>query len=354
MRIIYVMKPALIFTLFLSIILTACGPSKAQIQSTIGAAIVQTQKASVPTQTAQAAATQQAAQAMQATIDVAVAQTLVAQVTPTPQVQNSYVGKIAFSGSGSKNEEDIWVVNADGSDLQDITNSTDVYEYEPRWSWDGRQIVFTNLFTGNLFIINADGSGRKQITFSQENKDPSWSPDGEKIVYVVNGEPAQVIQVLDLESQIITKIYTTTGYLYNPAYSPDGQKIVFSEGFNLFIMDATGGHIIQITHDAKAYTNPVWSPDGKRIIFNGQPGPGSFVDLFVINADGSGLTNITNSQGYNQCPSWSPDGRKIAFASDRDGNKNTLRLFIANADGSDAKMVVDMYANDTDWQPGLP
>jgi TolB protein len=74
---------------------------------------------------------------------------------------------------------------------------------------------------------------------------------------------------------------------------------------------------VRLTTIPGSYGMPRWSPDGTRIAFsavvNGRP------DLFIMNADGSGLSNITHHPSGDAAPSWSPDGLRLAFSSDRDG-----------------------------------
>ena len=75
--------------------------------------------------------------------------------------------------------------------------------------------------------------------------------------------------------------------------------------------------------------SPAWSPDGSRIAFE------SFRDrnheIYVMNADGSDVIQLTDNRGFDRSPAWSPDGSRIAFDSDRDGNDE---IYVMNADGS--------------------
>ena len=75
--------------------------------------------------------------------------------------------------------------------------------------------------------------------------------------------------------------------------------------------------------------SPEWAPDGKQIAFtSGQAGA---IEIFVMNADGTGVTQLTDNDDWDGSPVWSPDGNKIAFSSDRDGDDD---IFVMNADGS--------------------
>ena len=100
--------------------------------------------------------------------------------------------KIAFSSRhGPETREDIWIVNADGTDPQQVT-SIFGQDRDPTWSPDGSKIAFSTNWDGNseIYVVNADGSGLHNITNNVENQDttPAWSPDGTKIAYVATDD----------------------------------------------------------------------------------------------------------------------------------------------------------------------
>ncbi|TMG01061.1 MAG: hypothetical protein E6I06_16085, partial [Chloroflexi bacterium] len=80
---------------------------------------------------------------------------------------------------------------------------------------------------------------------------------------------------------------------------------------------------------------PVWSPDGSKIAFSAYDG--SNTGIYVMNADGSGLRNLTNKSAFTAVPQWSPDGRQIAFVGDG--------LYVMNADGSGIARVTNSASN---------
>ena len=85
----------------------------------------------------------------------------------------------------------------------------------------------------------------------------------------------------------------------------------------------------QITGLENSY--PAWSPDGTRIAFEStRDGPDA--DVFVMQADGTGVVQLTRNDAYDGTPAWSPDGRYLFFASERDGNEEVYRMLI---DGSE-------------------
>ncbi|NMC45788.1 MAG: hypothetical protein GYA52_03065, partial [Chloroflexi bacterium] len=78
---------------------------------------------------------------------------------------------------------------------------------------------------------------------------------------------------------------------------------------------------------------PAWSPDGTKIAFNGLVPHSGNTDVYVMNADGSEVRQLTAAPGFDENPAWSPDGSQIVFQTNRDGN---FEIYIMNEDGGDA------------------
>ena len=106
----------------------------------------------------------------------------------------------------------------------------------------------------------------------------------------------------------------------DPTFSPDGKRLIYVseiEGKDqLFVMDADGKHPRQITREPYDHEDPAWSPDGKKVAFV------SLKDdlevIYLMNPDGSGLEAVTRPEARVIHPAWSPDGAKIAYCTDDD------------------------------------
>src|SRR5918993_472736 len=118
-----------------------------------------------------------------------------------------------------------------------------------------------------ICIMNADGSGRRQLTNSPTTAFyPSLSPDGQTVYFSSNQSGTFEIYSIDINGNGLQRLTNGIGTLYAPELSPDGQRIIFtSNGNGLWVMNADGSdpHAITFRDDI----DPTWSPDGSMIVF---------------------------------------------------------------------------------------
>ena len=125
----------------------------------------------------------------------------------------------------------------------------------------------------------------------------------------------------------------------SPSWSPDGQHIVFDSNrrgkADIYVMGADGSNPRRLTEHPDWAAYPSWSPDGQHIAFMSEH-DGSDVgsDIYVIGADGSNRRNLTNDSEWHYSPSWSPDGRHIAFVTVA-GRYGESNIYVMDLDGSD-------------------
>jgi Tol biopolymer transport system component len=182
----------------------------------------------------------------------------------------------------------IYKFRADGSHAKQISQiSPCTGDFEPRWSPDGRRIVFQyfDLSGSSLWMVDANGSHRHQITTDiVDIGQPDWSPDGKRIVF------------------------------QSPEETPDDQNPQ-----QVYTIHPNGTHIVQITHYAPVSgllvkTNGArWSPDGRKIVFahlddKTTIGPDGLhhADLFVMNSDGRHVVQINRTPEKDNTPAWGP------------------------------------------------
>ena len=213
----------------------------------------------------------------------------------------------------------------------------------------------------NLWKINMDGSNRVQLTFDEANlpsardqnllvnNAPGWSQDGKKIIYCLQGD----IWAMDPDGFNPETLLSGHKALC-PVYSPDGKSIIFiSMGddpvFNLWSMNLTDKTLKKLTN----YTDwnvgcPSFSADGRKIIFNLYRE--NQTQIYTVSADGTGPLNLTTNN-RSLCPRFAQQDRKFLFCSYSTGDDVGLTLYLANANGTDAKPLPPVGASSPSWAP---
>jgi Tol biopolymer transport system component len=211
-------------------------------------------------------------------------------------------------------EYDIFTRDLVTGEVRSLTN-TPGYDAEATISPDGRTIIFTSMRSGDLdlWAMDADGSNPRQLTSSLGYEGGAFfSHDGQRIVYRAH-HPQTDEERADYEGLL-------------------AEGLVRGASLELFIMDADGGNVRQITDNGAANFAPYFHPDGTRVVFSsniGDPSGRSFA-IYLVNVDGTGLERVTGGTGFNSFPMFSPDGRHIAFSSDRGAaGPGEINVFLA-------------------------
>lgn len=263
-------------------------------------------------------------------------------VRPATQI-SADAGLIAFSAN-----DQIYTMKADGSAVTLLTdNAPNVMYRYPTFSPDGGSIAFTR-YDGNdhaLYIMDVDGRNWRRLTATSSGVgEPAWSPDGSKIAYLrgydtTYGGLANVsgcgpnIYVIDIFSRKGRSLTQGAGGV-DPTWSPDGTRIAFSSSrsgnYEIYVMNADGSDVKQLTYTPWAEAEPAWSPDGKLIAYTsnltsvslvcgfmstgrpGDPPSDERTSIYVMTPDGTQRTELSTTAGGIE-PAWSPDSTKIAF-----------------------------------------
>jgi TolB protein len=186
--------------------------------------------------------------------------------------RSSLKGTIAFL-SGSQVPNGIYLMRPDGSGLRRLESNQEKGA-TPAWSPDGQRIAFADRRGGEhlaIYVVNADGSGLQQVTHptSTDDESPSWSPDGRRIVFEVNLDGELGISVVNLDGSGRRRL-TADGE--SPAWSPAGRRIAFVRqyghgncgvGFDqIWLVNANGRGLRVLTHNCVDHDDPDWSPRG--------------------------------------------------------------------------------------------
>jgi Tol biopolymer transport system component len=248
-----------------------------------------------------------------------------AAIGPVPHASATYPGepgRIVFEASISGTAQLYSMRGRDGLSLRQLTHFRHPLEIElPAVSPDGGLIVFDGGRVGaeNIYLMNADGTDRRRITDDPGSEhSASFSPDGTRIVF--GNDVGIATMALDGSD----RQQLTTDFDFNPQYTPDGSRIVFESQRGglisaIWSMSPDGSDPQRLTPGWLRAGGPDVSPDGQHVVFfrnQNIPLPNS---LYVMGIDGSNITRLTYPvNGHHDVwPSYSPDGDEVVFSSDR-------------------------------------
>jgi Tol biopolymer transport system component len=287
--------------------------------------------------------------------------------TPAPTPVGGGSGEIAYV-SNITGIPQIWLMNADGTAHQQITNIDDG-ACQPAWSPDGTRLVYISPCASNqetypgasLFLINADGNGWVQLpTQPGGDFDPVWSPDGKSIIFTSlrDFNRAQIYQ-LNLEDNSVRSLSNNTVRDAQPFWSPDGSQIAFISTrrgpYQIWTMDKDGGNATLFSRSGSLKnSHPVWSPDGSVILFTQSEVLGGIPRLIAARLEEGEFreTRITQELTPMREATYSPDGFWVAFESWPDGTNHDIYIMTSNNGLGLQKLTEDPSLEfDPVWRP---
>jgi Tol biopolymer transport system component len=220
---------------------------------------------------------------------------------------------------------EIFSANQDGTDIRRLTNSPG-YDAEGSYSPDGKQIVFCSM----RGAFPADK--RSPEDRARYEKDPAYYGD----IYLMNADGSNVRQLT-----------TAPGYDGGPFFSPDGQRIIwrhFAENgmvADVFTMKLDGSDKQRVTDFQTMSWAPYFHPSGKYIIFTSNKLGFENFELFLVDAAGTKQpVRVTYTDGFDGLPVFSPDGTRLCWTTNRTADK-TSQLFLAKWNHEGALAALD-------------
>jgi Tol biopolymer transport system component len=253
---------------------------------------------------------------------------------------------------------------------------------EETWAWgvkrsnetlEGKVVIATEVRKGDEFVPSIyiweikENKYYKLISFpppdSTSNNNinyPRWSPDGRKIVFVYTGsfykphkDRENSIFIVNADGTELKKIYTTVGrHISSPSFSPDGKEIIFIRDNEICNINIHSGEFKQLTNNYKTKnkegnilyfykTYLCLSPDGERIAFGG-----TLIDvtkdkrlengIYIINKDNLKINLIRGELLFPESIKWSPDGSKIAFCNT---HRTYYGIYIIDSNGKNERRI---------------
>jgi len=278
---------------------------------------------------------------------------------PTWSPDGTRIAYMASLSRGGWNRE-IWDMNPDGTGHRQLTTLgvAGMADYSP----DGSKILFCHYHNDcrfDIVVMNADGTDITPIITSRYNQNPRWSPCGDKIAFASGdclGSPHDVY-VANVDGTGITQL-TFLGTASYPVWSPDCSEIAFSADpdldgqYDIYVMDATDRTILaQLTDDP--YGDNVWDWFGNKILFYSNRVGGQW-HIFMMDEDGTDVMQLTDSTGIEAAPRFSPDGTKIVFMADVEGNEDIYVKGIALEDTTGPSISSVVESDDPIYTTGCP
>lgn len=242
---------------------------------------------------------------------------------------------------------EVYTMNADGSGVTRLTFQLEVVDAWPDWSPNGKRITFTSDRTSDreVWTMDADGSNQINLTNSPGIDAASvYSPNGKQIAFHTNRDGNFEIYVMDADGSNQTRLTNAPARDIWPDWSPNGKEIVFSRNFDIAILNIATGEVRIVVGGASREDMPVFSPNGKQIAF--MSNRAGYPSIWVVDVDGGNLTNLTprpesvTGPWFSFFPSWSKNGQQIYFSSQRPGTPD-VEVFVMNSDGTGAKQLTD-------------
>lgn len=271
---------------------------------------------------------------------------------------DSRIAYIAESGPKGARVKRLAIMDSDGANHRFITNGQAI-ALTPRFSPDYGSILYVSYLGERVRIFVYDITTAKQRLVSESTNPtfaPRWSPDGRWILFsmAIAGN-TDIYKVAANGQSAPVRLTQSPGIDVGGSFSPDGTKIVFESDRSgtqqLYVMNADGTDPQRISHGAGRYATPEWSPRGDLIAFTKIAGDFSIAVMTPAGENERVLTRGWQDEG----PSWSPNGRILQFFRTTPGREGASQVWQVDLTGiNERRIPTPLSGSDPAWGPLLP
>lgn len=257
--------------------------------------------------------------------------------------QNELNGQIVFSSDRSGAWR-IWMINADGSDLRQITEGDeDAHDVDPMFSADGKTILFSSTRGGGIGVWTVSTEG-EELTRICDGDQAEWSPDGSRLALRRENR----IWIRDLKSGEEKAVTPEDWPLCSgPAWQPDGKGLAFAArwdaGNGIYLTRADGDEPVKV-YDKKGACEPHFTPDGSLIVYETE------TNICTVQPDGMKNKMITYQAGVQRYGRTSPDGEHIVYCQGVSENGPWELYIVPTKGGYPTKLTEGGSDMNPDWK----
>ena len=253
---------------------------------------------------------------------------------------------LVYSMDGS-----LWRQSIGSNEATELTHPLKAYDYQPDVAHDAKSVVFSR-YDGNgieLWRLDLRNGHEQQLTFKGAvNVEPRLSPDGKRIAWVStqgsghfslfiadvgpNGLSNAHALIEERQSKISRYYYSVWDHALNPSWTPDGKRILYVSNREVawgtgdiwsVLVDDPKDRRKMLSEETSWSTRPETSPDGKLVLFTSYHGR-QWKQLWVTTPNGAAPLPLTFGEFDRWNARWSPDGKRVAYISNEHGNTNLI------------------------------